>query len=100
MSATSSEGRGKRRGLRGRLDRRYEMLEWAGDFPKRFEGDPGIERCCIELLMSERTRAIMLTFSVIETKRARCEGSDVSGCRRGFCSHYTARSSSLITAGA
>src|SRR6266481_4670022 len=54
MSATSREGRGKRRGLRGRLDRRYEMLEWAGDFPKRFEGDTGIERCCIELLMSEQ----------------------------------------------
>ena len=68
MSATSSEGRGKRRGLRGRLDRRYEMLEWAGDFPKRFEGDTGIERCCIELLMSEQPRAIMRTLYVTETQ--------------------------------
>ena len=55
-----------RRGLRGRLHRRDELLEWAGDLAQRFEGDAGVERRRIEFLVSERTRAIMRTFYVIE----------------------------------
>ena len=67
MSATSSEGRGKRRGLRGRLDRRDELLERAGDLAERLEGDTGVERGRVELLVPERPRAIMRTFYVTET---------------------------------
>ena len=56
----------QRRGLRRRPDR-DELLEWAGDLPERLEGDTGVERGRVELFVSERPRAIMRTFYVIET---------------------------------
>jgi hypothetical protein len=43
-----------RRGLRGRLHRRDGLLERAGDFAKRLEGDTGVERGRIELLVPEQ----------------------------------------------
>ena len=46
--------RQERRGLRGRLDRRDELLEWAGDLSERLEGDTGVERGRIELLVPEQ----------------------------------------------
>ncbi len=55
------------RGLRGRLDRRDELLERAGDLAERLEGDTGVERGRVELLVPERPRAIMRTFYVTET---------------------------------
>src|SRR3989442_16039292 len=55
ISATSSAGRDKRaRALGGRLHRRDEMLERARDLPERFEGDAGVERGRIELLVPEQ----------------------------------------------
>ena len=43
------------------------MLERAGDLAQRLEGDAGVKRRGVELGVAERTRAIMLTFYVIET---------------------------------
>ena len=59
--------RQQRRGLRGRLDRRDEVLEWAGDLAERLESDTSVKRGGVELLVSERPRAIMRTFYVTET---------------------------------
>jgi hypothetical protein len=59
--------RQQRRGLRGRLHRRDELFEWAGDLTERLEGDAGIERGRIEFLVPEQPRAIMRTFYVTET---------------------------------
>ena len=42
------------RGLRGWLDRRDELLEWAGDLAQRLEGDTGVERRRIEFLVPEQ----------------------------------------------
>src|SRR5437899_5066616 len=66
----------RRRGLRGRLHRRDELLERAGDLAERLEGDVGIERRRIELLVPKRPRAIMRTFYVIETESS-AEGDPV-----------------------
>src|SRR5919109_2704452 len=54
ISATSSPGRDKSRALRGRLHRRGEMLERAGDFAERLEGDARVERGGVELLVPEQ----------------------------------------------
>src|SRR5882724_3029443 len=54
ISATSSGGRGKRPRSRGRRHRRGEMLERAGDLAERLEGDAGVERRRIELLVPEQ----------------------------------------------
>src|ERR1700736_5318218 len=54
ISATSSAGRIKSRALRGRLHRRDEVLERAGDLAERLEGDAGVERRRIELLVAEQ----------------------------------------------
>ncbi len=60
--------RQQRRGLRGRLDRRDELLERVGDLAERLEGDTSVERGRVELLVAEQPRAIMRTFYVTETK--------------------------------
>ena len=57
----------QRRGLRGRLDRRDEVLEWTGDLAERLEGDTGVKRGRVELLVAEQSSAIMRTFYVTET---------------------------------
>src|SRR3954451_25284612 len=54
MSATSSGGRGTRPRSRGRLQRGGEMLERAGDLAERLEGDTGVERRRVELLVPEQ----------------------------------------------
>src|SRR6266481_3255903 len=56
------------RGLRGWLDRRDELLEWAGDLAQRLEGDAGVTGRGVELGMAEQPRAIMRTLYVTETK--------------------------------
>jgi hypothetical protein len=55
------------RGLRWRFERRDEVLEWTGDLAERLEGDTGVERGRVELLVSKRPRAIMRTFYITET---------------------------------
>src|SRR6266536_497224 len=55
ISATSTDGRGKRRRvLRRRPHPRDEMFEWAGDLAERLEGDARIERGGVELLVCEQ----------------------------------------------
>src|ERR1700680_3856233 len=54
ISATSSAGRIKSRALRGRLHRRDEVLERARDLAECLEGDTGVERRRIELLVPEQ----------------------------------------------
>ena len=46
---------------------RREAIQWAHDLADRVGGDAGVERRGIELGVSERPRAIMRTFYVIET---------------------------------
>ena len=57
-----------RHSLCGGLDRGDQMLEWAGDLSERLEGDTGVERGRVELLVPEQPRAIMRTFYVTETQ--------------------------------
>src|SRR6478752_6900124 len=54
ISATSSAGRIKSRALRRWRHRRDKMLERAGDLAERLEGDAGVERRRIELLVPEQ----------------------------------------------
>src|ERR1700757_1928764 len=65
MSATSTAGRDNGRASAGHLP---QKVEWAGHLADRADGDAGVERRRVEFLMSQRTRAIMRTFYVIETE--------------------------------
>jgi hypothetical protein len=64
MSATSTAGRGTGRASTGHFPQEVERARHLAD---RADGDAGVERRRVELLVSERTRAIMRTFYVIET---------------------------------
>src|ERR1700745_122941 len=77
MSATSTPT-GQARGLKahgphnggasaGHLPQKVER---AGHLADRADGDAGVERRRVEFLMSQRTRAIMRTFYVIEIERS------------------------------
>ena len=63
MSATSTAGRGT-----GRASARHlqQKIERAGHLAERGDGNTGVKRRRVELFVSERTRAIILTFYVIE----------------------------------
>ena len=63
MSATSTAGRGNGRALAGHLQQEVERARYLAE---RVDGDAGVERRRVELFVSERTRAIMRTFYVIE----------------------------------
>jgi hypothetical protein len=63
MSATSTAGRGNGRASAGHLQ---QNIERARHLAERADGDAGVKRRRIELLVSERPRAIMRTFYVIE----------------------------------
>src|SRR5215467_13865725 len=63
MSATSTAGRDNGRASAGHLPQKVER---AGHLADRADGDAGVERRRVEFLMSQRTRAIMRTFYVIE----------------------------------
>ena len=63
MSATSTAGRDNGRASAGHLQ---QKIERAGHLAERVDGDAGVECRGVELLVSERTRAIMRTFYVIE----------------------------------
>src|SRR5215467_9918083 len=63
MSATSTGGRDNGRASAGHLPQKVER---AGHLAERADGDAGVERRRVEFLMSQRTRAIMRTFYVIE----------------------------------
>jgi hypothetical protein len=68
MSATSTAGRDNGRVLGGWLHLVKQQVEWAGHLADRLDSNACVERRRIELLMSERTRAIMRTFYVTETQ--------------------------------
>src|SRR5262245_37251721 len=67
MSATSTAGRDNGRASAGHLPQKVER---AGHLADRADGDAGVERRRVEFLMSQRTRAIMLTFYVIDIERS------------------------------
>jgi hypothetical protein len=64
MSATSTVGRGTGRASTGHLPQEVERARHLAD---RADGDAGVERRGVELLVSEQPRAIMRTFYVTET---------------------------------
>jgi hypothetical protein len=64
MSATSTAGRDNGRASAGHLPQKVER---AGHLADRADGDAGVERRRVELLVSEPPRAIMRTFYVTET---------------------------------
>src|SRR4029077_3294038 len=63
MSATSTVDRDNGRASAGHLP---QEVERAGHLADRVDRYAGVERRRVEFLMSQRTRAIMLTFYVIE----------------------------------
>jgi hypothetical protein len=63
MSATSTAGRGTGRASAGHLPQEVERARHLAD---RADGDAGVERRRVELLVSQQPRAIMRTFYVIE----------------------------------
>src|SRR6267378_3678138 len=65
MSATSTAGRDNGRALAGHLQQEVERARHLAD---RANGYTRVERRRVELLVSERPRAIMRTFYVTETK--------------------------------
>src|ERR1700757_4989298 len=60
-----AQGRDNGRASAGHLPQKVER---AGHLADRADGDAGVERRRVEFLMSQRTRAIMRTFYVIETE--------------------------------
>src|SRR3954463_3398927 len=63
MSATSTAGRGTGRASTGHFPQEVERARHLAD---RADGDAGVERRRVELLVSQQPRAIMRTFYVIE----------------------------------
>jgi hypothetical protein len=64
MSATSTAGRDNARASTGHFSQEVERARHLTD---RADGDAGVERRRVELLVSEQPRAIMRTFYVTET---------------------------------
>ena len=52
-----------------------QNIEWARHLANRADGDAGVERCRVELPVSEQPRAIMRTFYVIEIQGSAERGS-------------------------
>src|SRR2546421_8797888 len=65
MSATSTAGRDNGGASAGHLQQKVERARHLAD---RADGDAGVKRRRVELFVSERTRAIVRTFYVIETE--------------------------------
>ena len=63
----------------------YEPVEWAHYSPDRGIGDASVKRRGVELGMTERTRAIMLTFYAIETEGSVAKDPMLAGAARVFC---------------
>ena len=64
--------------------RHAQAIERALDLGDQPGGDAGVERRRIELLVSERTRAIMLTFYAIETEGSVAKDPMLAGAARAF----------------
>src|SRR6516165_5094406 len=61
-----------------------QNIEWARHLANRADGDAGVERCRVELFVSERTRAIMRTFYAIETEGSVAKDPMLAGAARAF----------------
>src|SRR5215470_14861682 len=81
MSATSTAGRDNGGVSAGHLQQQVERARHLAD---RTDGDAGIERRRLEFLMSQRTRAIMLIFYVIETEGSVAKDSTLAGAARAL----------------
>src|ERR1700719_2955640 len=81
MSATSTAGRDNGRALAGHLQQEVERARHLADRANR---DTCVERRRVELLVSERTRAIMRTFYVIETESSVGRDPMLAGAARAF----------------
>src|SRR5262252_5102447 len=81
MSATSTAGRDNGRASAGHLP---QKIERAGHLADRADRDAGVKRRCVELLVSQRTRAIMLTFYVIETESSVGKDPMLAGAAKAF----------------
>jgi hypothetical protein len=84
MSATSTAGRDNGRVSGGWLHLVQQQVERAGHLANRLDGDAGVERRGVELLVSERTRAIMLVFYVIESESSVARDLMLAGAARTF----------------
>src|SRR6185437_13527298 len=73
--------RQERRALRGRPHRRDKMLERARDLAERLEGDAGIERRRVELLMSEQHLDHANVGLLLEQMRGKAMPQRVQGYR-------------------
>src|SRR5262252_4726963 len=72
MSATSTAGRDNGGASAGHLAQEVERARHLTD---RADGDAGVKRRRVELLVAERTRAIMRTFYVIEIESSAARDS-------------------------
>ena len=81
MSATSTAGRDNGRALSGHLQQEVERARHLAD---RADGDAGVERGRVELLVPERTCAIMLTFYTIETEGSVAKDPMLAGAARAL----------------
>src|SRR5215472_8460304 len=81
MSATSTAGRDNGGASAGHLQQQVERARHLAD---RADGDAGVERGRVELLVPERTRAIMRTFYVIEIESSVAKDSMLVGAARAF----------------
>src|ERR1700720_4242709 len=81
MSAASTAGRDNGRALAGHLQQEVERARHLADRANR---DTCVERRRVELLVSERTRAIMRTFYVIETESSVGRDPMLAGAARAF----------------
>ena len=84
MSATSTATGSpwaEAHGRHGRASARHlqQQVERARHLADRAGGDAGVERGGVELVVSERTRAIMRTFYVIETESSAERDSMLAG---------------------
>src|SRR4029077_12240762 len=65
MSATSTAGGENGGASAGHLQQKVERARHLAD---RADGDAGVKRCRVELVVSQQPRAIMRTFYVTETQ--------------------------------
>src|SRR5215469_1748660 len=81
MSATSTVDRDNGRASAGHLPQEVERASHLADRVDRYAG---VERRRVEFLMSQRTRAIRLTFYVIETEGSVAKDSTLAGAARAL----------------
>ena len=84
LQPRAAHGRRLDFGSRPPLDQRCQPVERAGYGSDRGIGDTGVKRRGVELGVTQRTRAIMLTFYVIETEGSVAKDSMLAGAVRAF----------------